>query len=145
MVRTNRAIGTHQAIVLGIGFVGSLSSGMTRADDSLPLRAALDPVDVQTIDLQGPSITVPVAQVVAIKLLRLTLTRAELQSIIARHEKISGHATGGQLEENTVTARVELLPMRDMAHEVWGGIAAPLWAVLHPTQAWRILLPIPPE
>jgi hypothetical protein len=113
---------------------------MTPADDSLPLRAALDPVDVQTIDLQGPSITIPVAQAGVINPLRLTLTRAELQSIIANYEKISGHATGGQRE----TAPVELLPMRDMAHEVWGGIAAPLWAVLHPTQAW-VLLPIPPE
>jgi hypothetical protein len=56
---------------------------MTPADDSLPLRAALDPVDVQTIDLQGPSITIPVAQAGVINPLRLTLTRAELQSIIA--------------------------------------------------------------
>ena len=118
---------------------------MTRADDSLPMCAALDPVDIQTIDLQAPSITIPAAQVVAIKLLRLTPTRAELQSIIAKHEKIAGHVTGGHLEENTVTGPGELLPMRDMVHEVWGGIAAPLWAVLHPTQAWRIFLPIPPE
>jgi hypothetical protein len=28
---------------------------------------------------------------------------------------------------------------------VWGGIAAPLWAVLHPTQAWRIFAPLPPD
>jgi hypothetical protein len=138
-------MGTHPAIVLATGFVGSLSSGMIGADDSLPLRAALDPVDVQTINLQGPSITAPVAPVMAIKVLRLTLTQAELQSIIAKHEKISSHTMGGQLEESTVTARVERLPMRDMAHEGWRGIAAPLWAVLHPTQAWRIILPIPPE
>ncbi|MGH8178206.1 MAG: hypothetical protein ACREV5_18270 [Steroidobacter sp.] len=29
--------------------------------------------------------------------------------------------------------------------EVWGAIAAPFWALLHPTQAWRILAPIPPD
>lgn len=28
---------------------------------------------------------------------------------------------------------------------VWGGIAAPFWALLHPTQAWRILAPLPPD
>ena len=29
--------------------------------------------------------------------------------------------------------------------EVWGAIAAPFWALLHPTQAWRIFLPLPPD
>lgn len=28
---------------------------------------------------------------------------------------------------------------------VWGGIAAPLWAVLHPSQSWRIFAPLPPD
>lgn len=28
---------------------------------------------------------------------------------------------------------------------VWSGIAAPVWAMLHPLQAWRILAPLPPE
>lgn len=28
---------------------------------------------------------------------------------------------------------------------VWPAIAAPFWALLHPTQAWRILAPIPPD
>jgi hypothetical protein len=26
---------------------------------------------------------------------------------------------------------------------VWGGLGAPMWAALHPTQAWRIIAPIP--
>lgn len=29
--------------------------------------------------------------------------------------------------------------------DVWSGIAAPFWAVLNPTQAWRIFLPLPPD
>jgi len=144
MVRTNRAIGTHPVIILGMGLVGSLISGMTWADDSLTLRAKLDPVDPPPIDLQSPSVTIPITPV-PIKPLRLTLTQAELQTIIAKYQKDTSHAMGGQLEEITVTAPVELLPMRDMTQEVWGGIAAPLWAVLHPTQAWRIFLPIPPK
>lgn len=28
---------------------------------------------------------------------------------------------------------------------VWRGIAAPFWALLHPTEAWRILFPMPPD
>lgn len=29
--------------------------------------------------------------------------------------------------------------------DVWLGILAPFWALLNPTQAWRILAPIPPD
>jgi len=28
---------------------------------------------------------------------------------------------------------------------VWPGIAAPFWAILNPTQAWRIFAPLPPD
>lgn len=28
---------------------------------------------------------------------------------------------------------------------VWRAIAAPFWALLHPTQAWRIFAPLPPD
>jgi hypothetical protein len=77
--------------------------------------------------------------------LRLTLSEAELLSIIARHQPGAINAVESQLEEILVTAPTELLPMRDTSQEVWGGIAAPVWALLHPTQAWRIFLPIPPE
>jgi hypothetical protein len=29
--------------------------------------------------------------------------------------------------------------------EVWPGIAAPVWALMNPTQAWRIFAPLPPD
>lgn len=77
--------------------------------------------------------------------LQLTLTQAELQQIVARYYENADHAGGDQFEEIFVLAPAELLPMRDIAQEVWGGIAAPLWALRHPTQAWRIFLPIPPK
>jgi hypothetical protein len=44
-----------------------------------------------------------------------------------------------------VTAPIEVLPVRDPTRDIWEGIAAPFWAMLHPTQAWRIFLPIPSE
>lgn len=28
---------------------------------------------------------------------------------------------------------------------VWPGIAAPIWAMLNPTQSWRIFAPLPPD
>jgi hypothetical protein len=28
---------------------------------------------------------------------------------------------------------------------VWGGLAAPFWAVLNPLQSWRIIAPVPPD
>jgi hypothetical protein len=29
--------------------------------------------------------------------------------------------------------------------EIWPAIAAPFWALLHPTEAWRIFFPLPPD
>lgn len=29
--------------------------------------------------------------------------------------------------------------------DIWPGLAAPVWAVLHPLQSWRIFAPIPPD
>ncbi len=36
-------------------------------------------------------------------------------------------------------------PAPHVTPDVWRAIAAPLWALLHPTQAWRIVLPLPPD
>jgi hypothetical protein len=45
-------------------------------------------------------------------------------------------------ESNTVVvqANAPLLPMKS-ALDVPGGIIAPFWALVHPTQAWRLFLP----
>jgi len=46
----------------------------------------------------------------------------------------------GDLEEVEVPGRrVQFTP------DVWGGLGAPVWALLNPTQAWRIIAPIPPD
>jgi len=77
--------------------------------------------------------------------LQLTLTPADMQAIAARYEMGVDTAHDAALEEIIVTSPVEALPMRDPVREVWTGLAAPVWALLHPAQAWRIFLPIPPE
>jgi hypothetical protein len=129
MFRSSGATGQLTSpLILGLALLGPLVSGITRADESPP-----------TV-LQSPSDRIPINRP-----LRLTLSEAELLSIIARHQPGTINAVESQLEEILVTAPTELLPMRDTSQEVWGGIAAPVWALLHPTQAWRIFLPIPPE
>ena len=37
------------------------------------------------------------------------------------------------------------MPAPQFTPRVWPGIAAPFWALFNPTQAWRILAPIPPD
>ncbi len=80
--------------------------------------------------------------------LQFPLTSAEIQAAIKAiyAERGSDPAyTGADLEEVTVTASEELLPMRDETQEIPGGVAALLWAIANSMQSWRILLPIPPR
>ncbi len=37
------------------------------------------------------------------------------------------------------------IPPPEFTPRVWPAIAAPFWGLLHPTQSWRILAPIPPD
>ena len=50
-------------------------------------------------------------------------------------------------EENIEEVEVEGAPVPSptFTPRVWPAIAAPFWALLHPTQAWRIFAPIPPD
>lgn len=75
------------------------------------------------------------------------LTQAEIRSLIGAYETRTGEVLTAPIleDEVLVTAPGVVVPMRDRTQEVWGGIAAPLWAIRNPTQSWRILLPIPPK
>lgn len=79
------------------------------------------------------------------KPLDLLLTREELRSISDRYAWLVAALEEEELDQVTVTAPAELLPMRDPSRDVMGGIAAPFWAIAHPKDAWRIFLPIPPK
>jgi hypothetical protein len=89
------------------------------------------------------------AQAAASKPLNLLLTREELRSVVRDYEARTGENLTAPIDENeaevVVKGRGVLAPMRDVTQEPWGGIAAPFWAIMHPTQAWRIFLPIPPK
>jgi|ADGO01.1.fsa_nt_gi hypothetical protein len=44
------------------------------------------------------------------------------------------------------TEEVEVRGKREtVTPNVWPGIAAPIWGILNPTQAWRIFAPLPPD
>jgi hypothetical protein len=94
-----------------------LAGAAVRADDK---AAALPP---KPLDLRAPQIT---------KL----YTPRQLDRLIAKMES-------DNIEEIEVEgARV---PAPTFTPRVWPGIAAPFWALFHPTQAWRIIAPIPPD
>ena len=95
-----------------------LACAAVRADD----KAAATPPP-KPLDLRPPDIT---------KL----YTPRQLERMIAKMES-------DNIEEIEVEgARV---PAPTFTPRVWPGIAAPFWALFHPTQAWRIFAPIPPD
>lgn len=77
--------------------------------------------------------------------LKLRLTQAQLDALIARFDADRGATDVDSLDGVTVTAPRQAVPMRDDTTDIWGGVAAPVWALLHPSEAWRILLPVPPK
>jgi hypothetical protein len=79
--------------------------------------------------------------------LDLLLTRAELGAVIRDYEARTGVVLTAPIEdvEVLVTAPGVRAPMRDPSQDVGGGILAPFWALLHPKDAWRIFVPIPPR
>lgn len=73
---------------------------------------------------------------------RFALSTNELNAIIHRYPDYTWIEQYNSMEEILVTARHEPIPMRTDREEPWGGALAPLWALSHPTQAWRIFFPV---
>ena len=95
-----------------------LACAAVRADDK-----AADAPAPKPLDLRAPDIT---------KL----YTPRQLERLIAKMEA-----------ENIEEIEVEgaRIPPPTFTPRVWPGIAAPFWALFHPTQSWRIFAPIPPD
>ena len=77
--------------------------------------------------------------------LNLLLTQSELRDWVRNYEMTTGQNLTSPIDDDEVVVRAPgaLAPMRDVSQDAWGGIAAPFWAILHPKDAWRILVPIP--
>ena len=108
-------------LVLIIGAGLTLAGGTARADDAA--TATSPPTPAKPLDLRPPDIT---------KLYTSQQLTDLLQKIEDRNiEEVE--VEGARIPPPTFTPRV------------WPAIAAPFWALLHPTQAWRIFAPIPPD
>jgi hypothetical protein len=81
------------------------------------------------------------------KPLDLLLTRDELRTIVKRYEIRTGEVLTAPIDDDevVVTGPRELAPMRDASQDVWGGVAAPFWALMNPKDGWRIFVPVPPK
>jgi hypothetical protein len=81
------------------------------------------------------------------KPLDLLLSQAELRAVVRNYQIATGenHTAPIDDDEVLVSAPGVQAPMRDPSQDAWGGIAAPFWAIMHPKDAWRIFVPIPPR
>lgn len=80
-----------------------------------------EPARSRRLDLRAPDIT-------------QIYTARQIETLLAR-------TTDPDMEE----VHVQRSFQRPTMPVVWSGIAAPVWALLHPLQAWRILAPLPQE
>jgi hypothetical protein len=87
-----------------------------------PKPAAVAP---KRLDLRAPDIT-------------KVFSDAQLKEVLSK-------ALDPHIEEVEVEGKRSSGPLPPSSPSVWGGIAAPFWALMHPTQSWRILAPLPPD
>jgi hypothetical protein len=76
---------------------------------------------------------------------RLDLRAPDIRRILTPEQIAAALATAR--DRNIDEVEVEGVRTRPppVTPAVWSGIFAPFWALAHPTQAWRILAPIPPD
>ena len=86
-----------------------------------PKPAALTP---KRLDLRAPDIT-------------KIFSAAQLSYVLSK-------TLDPSMEEIEVEGR-RSGPLPPSSPTVWPAIAAPFWAIAHPTQAWRIVAPMPPD
>jgi hypothetical protein len=134
MVAKDHILGVRPARILALTMLGYLISSVASAEESVaPVASPLNA-------------SVPNSESASGKSLWLPQTRPDWDSLVARQVdgRDFGTTSDDESGEVTVTA-AELLPMHGIYDEMWAGILAPVWAIMHPTQAWRILVPIPPK
>lgn len=108
--------------------VGALLSGNGLAEEkaaaSATVIAAKTAPPRKPLDLRVPHIT-------------QLFTSEELNRILA------ASFIREDIEEVEVEGERDRMPTN--TPNVWPGIAAPVWALLNPTQSWRIFAPLPPD
>jgi hypothetical protein len=114
-------IGTGTALPIAAVLLALCAVGASAADE--PAAHAAPAVPSKPLDLRPPDVT-------------KVLTSQQLAALLEKLE-----------DENIEEVEVEGVRVRPQSFtpRVWPAIAAPFWALLHPTQAWRIFAPIPPD
>jgi hypothetical protein len=104
----------------------SLAAGLVSAAEQPAQKVESAPTaerSVKNLDLRVPNITT-------------LYTSEQIASFLARTRR-------DDLDEVEVRGTRDRVPT--VTPEVWPGIAAPFWALMNPTQAWRIFAPLPPD
>jgi hypothetical protein len=102
---------------------GASTSATTSATATREQGPPKAPTRIKRENLRAPDVT------------RL-FTQKEIAAILAR-------AVDPNLEDVEVEGARVRGRSNSNAPRAWGGIAAPVWAMLNPTQAWRIIAPLP--
>ena len=107
--------------------VGALLSGISLAAEQAPAATAAVATNPTSpprkpLDLRPPNIT-------------HLFTSEQLNKVLAASFR-------EDIEEVEVEGERDRMPNTP---NVWPGIAAPFWALVNPTQSWRIFAPLPPD
>ena len=104
-------------------FVSNRATSEDKRDEAPLNEAAPTPKSTKPLDLRAPDI-------------KQLLSAEQLAALLAaaKAENLEGVEVEGKRD-----------PSRKTEDEPWGGLAAPIWALLHPDQAWRILTPVSPK
>jgi hypothetical protein len=112
----------------------------------------LAPVSIQAQDAPRPAAIKPVAgttialqPVSALQRGRLDLRPPKITELFSQEtiDRALRGTASNVIEEVEVEGRRYSIP--PSTPDIPLGIAAPFWALFHPTQAWRILLPLAPD
>ena len=111
-------------VAAGLALAGTAAEAdeAVAANSAAPASTAA-PAPAKPLDLKPPHITE-------------LYTSQQLEAMLDKME--AEHLEGVEVEG-------ERIPTPKFTPDIWPGIAAPFWALLHPTQAWRIFGPIPPD
>jgi hypothetical protein len=103
------------ALAMSVGFA---EESPAPSESASPKEAQVDP-----LDLRAPS-------------LNELYTEEQIEALLAKARNE---------EESDVEVEGAREPPPNVTPNVWPGIATPFWALLHPSQAWRIFFPLPPD
>lgn len=121
---------SRSGLMVSMVIVGALLSGNGAAEEQAPASTtaaaiATKPAPPRTpLDLRAPNITHLFTSEELNRILAATFVREDIEEV-----EVEGERERRPTDTPTV----------------WPGIAAPFWAVLNPSQSWRIFAPLPPD